>query len=495
MSALTATDSPARPTARAGGAFTGTGALVRFVLRRERLRMLIWVACLVGGTLATASSLSDQYATRAELSGALASLRSPATLAMTGPAHYLDAGTIGGLLGLQMIGFASVLVALMNILIICRHTRGEEETGRAELIRSAVVGPYAPLAAAVTVAVIADAVLALALAGVSFVLRAAGDARDTHTASWISPIGWAQRTYPFVDDRWWPLLPALALAATTVAIGFGLSRSRDVGAGLRPPRPGRARASRMLATPLGAALRLHRGVIIGFGIGAGVLGVMYGSILGSVHDMVRGNAELSRMLQASGTSITDSFASLILVVFGLIVACFVLIAAARPKAEEGNGRAEPVLSTGLSRAGWLGSHLIVAAGAATGMLLLAGLGFGLTGAASAHDGALVGRLTLAGLAYAPAVWLVLGVAAALSGWLPRFTAAAWIVVVYGFFADYFGDILQLPGWMEKLSPFGRIADLPAAGMAWTPEIVLTLIAAALMTIGLLGLRRRDLQLK
>lgn len=37
--------------------------------------------------------------------------------------------------------------------------------------------------------------------------------------SWLSPIGWIQRTYVFVDDRWWPLVLCLALAAPTAAYG------------------------------------------------------------------------------------------------------------------------------------------------------------------------------------------------------------------------------------------------------------------------------------
>jgi ABC-2 type transport system permease protein len=129
------------------------------------------------------------------------------------------------------------------------------------------------------------------------------------------------------------------------------------------------------------------------------------------------------------------------------------------------------------------------------MLILAGLGFGLAGAASTSDGDLIWKLTLAGLVYAPALWVVLGVAVVLYGWLPRFTAAIWILVVYGFFAGYFGRILQLPDWMNDLSPFGHVPQLPAADMEWTPLVVLTLIALALFAFGLAGFRRRDLELK
>jgi len=103
--------------------------------------------------------------------------------------------------------------------------------------------------------------MALAVIGVAYVLRA--------PATWATravlavTIGWAQRTYVFVDNRWWPLLLCLALAALTAATGFVLSTRRDVGAGLRPARLGRRTASDALTRPLGFALRLHRATLLG----------------------------------------------------------------------------------------------------------------------------------------------------------------------------------------------------------------------------------------
>lgn len=542
---------PTAATVGSAGAFTGLGALVRFDLRRERIRIPVWFVALVGGSMLVAAELAGLYGQPQQLAAVTKTLGSPAGLAMSGPRHFLDHPTLAAVFSLEMIGYTAVLTGLMSIMIVARNTRTEEETGRAELIRSAVVGRHAHLAAALVVALIANLLIALglgfglallnmdsvdlsgallygsahgavgvfcagvaaiavqvtahargaigiglAVAGLAYVIRAAGDATGNDVLSWLSPIGWAQRTFPFVDNRWWPLLLVVGLGVITAVIGFALSSRRDVGAGMTATREGPARASGLLRTPIGLALRLHRGMIIGFGIGVFVLGVMYGSILDSVKDMLTGVQQLDEAVrQIGGRSLIDSFAALIMVVLALIASCFVAIAALRPKAEANNGRAEPVLATGLSRTGWLGSHAIVAAAAGTVMVVLAGFGFGLTGAAVTGDGELVWKLSLAGLAYAPALWVVLGVAVALYGWLPRFTAAVWLLVVYGFFAGYFGRILQLPDWMNDLSPFGHVPQLPAADMAWTPLIVLTAIAIALFAFGAAGLRRRDLELK
>ncbi|NEA09514.1 ABC transporter permease, partial [Streptomyces sp. SID10692] len=146
------------------GAFAGAGTLLRFGLRRDRVRLTVWVLALTLGTLATASEYRTLYSSPEERAAAVSSMGSPAALAMTGPGRYLSDYTAGAMLGHQLLGFTAVLVGLMSVLTVTRHTRDEEETGRAELVRSAVVGRHAHLAAALGVAAVANLVLAVPLA-------------------------------------------------------------------------------------------------------------------------------------------------------------------------------------------------------------------------------------------------------------------------------------------------------------------------------------------
>ncbi|MEU6503255.1 ABC transporter permease [Streptomyces californicus] len=532
------------------GAFAGAGTLLRFGLRRDRVRLTVWVLALTLGTLATASEYRTLYSSPEERAAAVSSMGSPAALAMTGPARYLSDYTAGAMLGHQLLGFTAVLVGLMSVLTVTRHTRDEEETGRAELVRSAVVGRHAHLAAALGVAAVANLVLAVPLAlglttagiegvdaggsllyglahtaaglvfagvaaitvqitahtrgasgaalaviGVAYVLRAAGDVGDD-ALSWLSPIGWVQRTHVFVDDRWWPLALCLLLAAATAAYGFALSTRRDVGAGLRPARLGRRTASAALTHPLGLALRLHRATLLGFAAALGLMGVMYGSILGEAAGMVKDVEQVQQALaEIGGATVTESFAAMVMTVVAVVAAGYVVMAALRPRTEENAGRAEPLLATGLSRNRWLGSHLAITLAGGTALLVLAGLGFGLSGAASTGDAGLVLELTGAAAAYAPALWATAGVAVLLHGWFPRAAAAAWIVPVYGFLVGYLGPVLRLPEGLRNLSPFGHVPRLPAAEPAWTPLLVLTAVAAGLIALGLAGFCRRDLDTK
>ncbi|MDW4897315.1 ABC transporter permease [Streptomyces californicus] len=532
------------------GAFAGAGTLLRFGLRRDRVRLTVWVLALTLGTLATASEYRTLYSSPEERAAAVSSMGSPAALAMTGPGRYLSDYTAGAMLGHQLLGFTAVLVGLMSVLTVTRHTRDEEETGRAELVRSAVVGRHAHLAAALGVAAVANLVLAVPLAlglttagiegvdaggallyglahtaaglvfagvaaitvqitahtrgasgaalaviGVAYVLRAAGDVGDD-ALSWLSPIGWVQRTHVFVDDRWWPLALCLLLAAATAAYGFALSTRRDVGAGLRPARLGRRTASAALTRPLGLALRLHRATLLGFAAALGLMGVMYGSTLGEAAGMVKDVEQVQQALATiGGATVTESFAAMVMTVVAVVAGGYVVMAALRPRTEENAGRAEPLLATGLSRNHWLGSHLAIALAGGTALLVLAGLGFGLSGAASTGDAGLVLELTGAAAAYAPALWATAGVAVLLHGWFPRAVAAAWIVPVYGFLVGYLGPVLRLPEGLRNLSPFGHVPRLPAAEPVWTPLLVLTAVAAGLIALGLAGFRRRDLGTK
>ncbi|MFJ4842134.1 ABC transporter permease [Streptomyces sp. NPDC088746] len=547
--AATRAPAPARPLTHSGGALAGTRTLIRFNLRRDRVRLPVWILALFVGTASTASNYTTLYADPADRASVVTTMKSPAGLAMTGPGRYLDDYTFGSMTSHQLLGFTAVLVGLMSVLIITRHTRDEEETNRAELVRSTVVGRHAHLAAALSVAVLANLALALLLAvglgsmgidsidsggsllygfshaavgvvfagvaavtvqitahtrgasgmamaviGLAYVLRAAGDAGGDDALSWLSPVGWVQRTYPYVDDRWWPLLLCAALASLCSGAGFVLSTRRDVGAGLRAARLGSPVASRSLTRPLGFALRLHRSVLAGFGAGLFLMGVMYGSILGDADDMLKNVDQLHEALEdIGGTSMAESFASMVMVVLAVVAAVYVVTAALRPRSEENAGRVEPLLATGLSRARWAGSHFAVALAGGTVMLLLAGLGIGVAGAASAGDSGLILKLVGAALAYAPALWVTVGVAAVLFGWLPRAAPAAWAVPVYAFVVGYLGQLLRFPHWMNNVSPFGHVPQLPAAPMSWTPMAVLTLIAAALILLGLEGFRRRDLR--
>ncbi len=83
--ATLAPKSPPRP-ATGPAALAGTGTLIRFALRRDRVRLPVWILALLLGTLSTANSYTELYGTPEDRANAVATMGSPAGLAMSGPA-------------------------------------------------------------------------------------------------------------------------------------------------------------------------------------------------------------------------------------------------------------------------------------------------------------------------------------------------------------------------------------------------------------------------
>ncbi len=522
---------------------TGTGAMVRLVLRRDRVRLSVWVLALSALLVLTASAQLSLYDSSAERDSYAATIGSnPAARAMSGPGYGLH--SLGGIVAFEIGITGFVAIALMGVLLVVRHTRAEEESGRTELLRATVLGRHAATAAALlvggggqlligvlvtlglvgldlpvagsvamglsftlvgwvfaAVAAVAAQVtesaraasgLGVAVLGAAFALRAAGDVGGGGGASWASPIGWAQAVRPYADERWWVLLLPVVATAALVAGSIVLLDRRDVGAGLVPPRPGPPNASPRLLGPLGLAVRLQRGSVTAWVVGLFVLGVAYGSVGESVDDLLSDNEALKDLLVRSGTSLTDTYFATVAVFTALMGAGFALQVAVRPRGEENSGRAEPVLAAAVPRWRWAGAHLLVAVVGSTVGLAAAGLGSGLTEGLLSGDAGQVSRLLVAGVAYAPAAWVLVGLAAALFGLAPRALPLAWAALVGCVVVALLGDTLRLPDWSLRLSPFDHVPRMPGAELSAWPLLALTAVALALVAAGLAGLARRDL---
>ena len=87
-----------------------------------------------------------------------------------------------------------------------------------------------------------------------------------------------------------------------------------------------------------------------------------------------------------------------------------------------------------------------------------------------------------------------GIAVALFGWLPRLAIAlSWGVLAAMWFVLLVGDALHLPSWLLDVLPFSATPYLPLEPMRWTPLVIMTLVAAALVGTGLSRFARRDVQ--
>ncbi len=522
--------------------YHGTRTLVIAAFRRDRVRIAVWVGAITFMVFVSASGVKQLFPTQADLDTAAAASTNPAIIAFNGPPQALD--TLGGQVAFQIGSPGLVLCALMAILMVGRLTRGEEESGRLELVRSLPVGRRAPVAAAAivvgTMGVVLGALVGLALVsqslgprgslsfglgymmitlvfmavtlvtaqisenvrvvygssgcvlGAAFVLRAFGDVRGS-VLSWFSPIGWMQHARPFAGERWWPFLLGLAATAGLLAVARSMLDHRDLDAGLFAPKPGRPRAGRFLGGPVALDMRLQRGSVLGWAFGLTVTGVAYGSISNSIESFVQDNPTLSDLFTGGGAgSLIDAYLATSTRVSALIGAGFAVQSMLRLRSEEVAMRADPVLAAAVSRTRWALGHLVTTVLGSIVVLGATGLSLGVSAALVTNDRTLVLGLTGAALAYAPAVWVLVGFALALSGLAPRWTGASWAILMTALVVTFLGPVLSLPRWAFDLSPFEHVPLLPAADLALLPLLVLGGISVALAAIGVVGLRRRDI---
>jgi ABC-2 type transport system permease protein len=521
---------------------TGTASMVRLVLRRDRVRLPVWIVALVGIVYLSAAAVRSTYRNQRQIDAYASTVgESPVGIAMGGPPVALD--TIGGILVYETGFTALVGVALMAVFLTVRHTRGDEDEGRTELLRSTVLGRHAPAAAAclvvggasalvglgsaaslltqevpvegavvygaailalgvvfTTVALLAAQLMShargavgvsLAVLGAAFLLRAIGDVGDG-TLSWLSPMGWSQQVRAFDDNRWWPLLLSLTLAGALLGVATVLLSRRDLGSGVVPPRPGPADASRWLSGPVGLALRMQRGSIIGWSVGVFVGAAVFGAMSQELKELVDSNPAFAEYFaQSGGGSLTDAFFASALLIMALLASAFAVGSVLRGRGEESAGRLEPVLATGLSRTRWLLAGLAVTVLGATVVLLSAGLGVGLAHALVSGDAGAVLPLVGDALVYLPATLLVVGLTVLLFGFAPRLALLAWAVVGLYFVLGWLGGLLRPPAWLLDLSPFTHTPAVPAEELTVAPLVVLVLLAAAAAAAGLAAFRRRD----
>jgi len=316
----------------------GVLQLAWFQARRDRIALPVWILGITLLGFATSSAVATQFGDEPSQAAILKLAASnPAFLFLRG----LPDGTgVGAVVFFQGYAFTAVLAGLMSTFLVVRHTRTDEELGRAELLGSVPLPREASLVATLLLAAAANSLLAVfaaagyvaaglpvpgsvaagaavgvvgiffaglaavtaqvlpsgrgangasaGLVGAAYLLRGAGDALGTPAAdllhvssawpSLLSPIGWGQRSRPFTSPDLSALLVVAVAAVALGATAVLVRRRRDLGASLLAQRSGRERAGIGGRSFAGLAWRLQRSTLAGWCIGAATLGAVAGAL-------------------------------------------------------------------------------------------------------------------------------------------------------------------------------------------------------------------------
>ncbi|WP_049564605.1 ABC transporter permease [Streptomyces sp. SBT349] len=540
MSAPAATlPRPAPAKAVASGPLTGVPRLIRLILRRDRVWLPVWLVVTLGIVTSRANArettFPDAQAVQDRYNEVMHDV--PMFKLFQGPAYGMD---INALVAQEAIGGATLIAALGAVIFVVRHTRGEEQAGRSELVGSTAVGRHAQLGAALTVVLGSGVIIALfSAAGMSsagmpgagslafglvmmgavwlaagmaavaaqltenaraatigaFALfiglhfaRGAADMGDgfVRWLGWLTPNGWLQRSRPFAEERWWPFLLVALLVGALLWTAGRLAARRDLGAGMMSARPGPARAAPGLRSSSALTWRLHRGMAAVWLVGAIAISLPTGFVGADAMEEYSDSEQFRAWADAMGANNTgEAFFAYIAFMMCFPIAAYALMTLLRLSEEETDGHAELLLSTPVSRVRWVVGHLLVALAMPAVLLLAVGLCFGV----GSDD---VGDMVTTNAGLIPAVWVIVGIAMAAYGLIGRGgVIVGWGALVVALTVEL-GRHAGMPDWVfETFSPFAHVLPFFGPPSALTLG-TLTLIAAALIAVGLAGVRRRDL---
>lgn len=423
----------------------------------------------------------------------------------TGRAEVVLAGplTRSGAARSTMLGLAAVLLVMLVISAVgvVAGSGRDLGTGRAGMLALTLMSAPALMVGvgSVTSQLVESrrrAVgLGAAVLGAWYLIRVVADSDpDLRALRWATPLGWLELAHPLTDPSILPVLLAYLLAAVLGAVAVALVGFRDTGAGLIAERGTRGARTRGLGSPLGLAVRLSRGSAWSWAIGLALAGTLIGLVARTAAEAMaqsRGGDLFGELgIEESGTRAYVGILYVFITV-ALSVAAAGQVAATRD--EESAGRLDNLLAGPVPRARWLAGRVTVAAGVLAVGAAAAVLGTWAAG--SAGDlGVGAGDLATAGLNTLPAALFVLGVGTVLHGLVPRLAVAlTYALVTASFLLEVVGASVNLPSWVLDLSVLHHVSPAPAVAPDWQSAATLVALALVLAGLGAVALGRRDIE--
>lgn len=541
----------ARVTAPVSAGGSPASVVAAFSTRRAVRSGVLW-GYIFGGAIAWSEiTYSRIYKTAAQRDALAATYgTSKAMSALFGPAPQLQ--TVSGFTVFKLSMTLMILGAVWGLLTSTRLLRGEEDSGRWDLLlcghttrggataqviaglggglvtlwaitaiitvlsgHASSVGIGAGPSLYFSVAMVATAAMFLAvgavtsqlgatrrqaasfaavLLGVSYGVRLLADAGvGLHGLIWASPLGWVEELKPLTSPQPLALLPIVVFTTVLAVVAVRLAGARDAGVSILADRDDSAPRLGLLYGPSGLAIRLLRATVIGWWIAIGVSAFLYGLIAKSTGATISGSMErVFSKLGASGSGAAEVLGLCFLIeaiLIGFVAAGQVTAA----RAEEAAGTLDNFMVRPVSRSMWLGGRLVVM----LAVLVLSGVTAGVVGwlgAASQHTGVSFTSLFGAGINLVPPAIVILGIGVLTFGILPRATSIiVYTVLGWSLLIVIVGGFGTVSHWILDTSVFHHMASAPGVPPNWEANGIMIGIGVAAGLVGGVAFRRRDLQ--
>ncbi len=523
--------------------FAKLGTYFKFLCKREKINSVVWIICITGISVMIAALYPNLLPTHEELFAMASTMANPAMVAMMGPVYGMDNLTQASVMTQECFIWFLITIAIMNIFLVNRHTRTDEEFGRLEMFGAMPVGKLTCSTAVIkfsfcvnfiTSVLIAIFIYILNINGTTiegaliygfsigivgilfasltlfaaqifstahavsgfgffaiilfYIMRAAGDVSD-NALSYISPLGLALKTEPFYTNDIVPIIIIFIESIVLTAAAIIICYYRDHGAGIIPAKKGRSNASIFLKTPLGYAWRLSASSSISWALGIFLLGASYGSVCGDIESFVEKNEMMKQIIGSSATTtLTENYIAMIFSIMSLVISVPIIITAMRIYNEEKRGRLEQIYGKAVKRSKLYGCFILISIAESIVFILMMILGL----YSASGNAIILSEAMSAGFNYLPAVWVMIGLAVLIVGIIPKLNIIVWLMFGYTFFIMYFGRIFDTPEWVTRITPFGNIPQLPIQEFNILPLIILTAVSIVFIVTGTLFYTKRDI---
>jgi ABC-2 type transport system permease protein len=540
-------EAPPSPRKFARGVRRGPGpALARRAFRDARVRTFAFAYLFAAYSYIQPIGYRHAYPTLSDRLGFARSFGDNAAIRLFyGEPH--DLLTVGGYCAWRVGGTLAIMTAIYGLLAAVRALRGEEESGRGELVlagiasrRTVYLSAMAAIAAGTLLLWLAElaglvlgglpiggsAYLALAtvsvvpvcvgvgaiasqlaptrrsalelggaIVGLFFLLRVIADtSRGLGWLRWTTPLGWAEQLRPFGGAHPFVLLLPVAASALLLVVAARMASARDIGTGVFSPRDSSAPRLRLLSSPTALALRSERGSLLAWSASVAVFALILGVISKSISA-----AGISKSIQreisklGSGSILTPrGYIAFVFIFFILAVSLFVCVQISAVRHDEADQRLETLLALPFSRSRFLAGRLLLAAGGAVAISLVAGL-LSWAGAASQGVSISLWQLLEAGANCLPVAMMFLGIAALAYALAPRASSAlAYGLVAVTFLWYLVGALTGVPRWVADLTPFEHVGLVPVQQFRTGAAAIMLAIGAVAAVTAVLAFKRRDL---
>ncbi|MHB8439314.1 MAG: ABC transporter permease subunit [Acidimicrobiales bacterium] len=522
------------------------------VARRAARSGILWGSVFGAYVASAALGYSGVYKTAAARRALAAQFSgNSAVSAIVGPAHEIQ--TVAGYTQWKCSALLCLLAAIWGVLTGTKLLRGEEDSGRLELLlagpttrgrgagaaveglgagavvlfvvsglvnvavgrfSNVSIGAGPMLFLALTTALVGALFLALgalasqlaatrrraaswsaAALGVAYVLRMVADADpQLRWMRWTTPLGWVEQSQPLTAGRVAPLVFLVLGTLLSAGAAVVLASRRDLLGSVVSDRDSAPTRTALLGGSAGLAMRQMRPTLLGWATGIAVAGVVYGSLTQPAAKSLTSSPEVAKVLarlggQGAGAKVFLGVIFLMLAVLVALVATGQITAA---RHEEQSGRLDHLLVQPVSRWRWLGGRAVVAVVTVALAGALAGIST-LVGTVGQHTGVGSWSVLDAGLNIVAPALCVVGVGIACFGLVPRAAVAVtYAVVAWSLLVEFVGGALATNHLVLDMSLFHQMASSPSVAPNWASAAVMLGIGTGCAAIGFAGFARRDL---